>query len=66
MVYDHYRNKVQKLEKTHLSSGEPKKKETYHRNVEKLNKAKQEFDAENGKLDTLLERVQSKSEVLID
>jgi len=55
VAYDHYRNKLQKLEKTHSKSTDSKKMEVYKRNVEKFNKAKAEFDVENNKLDKLME-----------
>lgn len=57
MAYDHYRNKLAKLEKTHANSKETKKVETYNRNVDKFNKAKAEFDTHNNKLDKMLENI---------
>ena len=50
VAFDHYRTKLQKLEKTQKGS-DSRKQEQYQRNVEKYNKAKEEFDTENGKLE---------------
>ncbi|CDW72995.1 UNKNOWN [Stylonychia lemnae] len=66
VAYDHYRNKLQKMEKTHAKSTEAKKIDVYKRNVEKFNKSKSEFDTENSKLDKLMEQIQIKGEVIID
>ena len=44
VAYDHYRNKMQKLEKTYSKSNDAKKQEVYKRNIDKFNKAKEEFD----------------------
>lgn len=66
VAYDHYRNKLTKLEKTHANSKETKKVETYNRNVEKFNKAKAEFDIHNNKLDKMLENIQAGGEYIID
>lgn len=64
--YDHYRNKLAKLEKTHANSKETKKQEMYQRNVEKFNKAKAEFDTHNGKLDKMLENIMAGGEYIMD
>ena len=54
VAFDHYRTKLQKLEKTQKGS-DSRKQEQYQRNVEKYNKAKEEFDTENGKLEKILD-----------
>ena len=54
VAFDHYRTKLQKLEKSQKGS-DSRKQETYQRNVEKYTKAKEEFDVENGKLEQILD-----------
>ena len=65
VAFDHYRTKLQKLEKTQKGS-DSRKQEQYQRNVEKYNKAKEEFDTENGKLEQILDQVRIKGESIMD
>lgn len=55
VVYDHYRIKKGKLEKTHMTSPDPKKQEKYQRNVMKFDDAKKRFDDAIYKLERAME-----------
>lgn len=47
VFYDHYRGKIQKLEKTHMTSTDSKKQEKYQRNLKKYNEARAKFEKDN-------------------
>ena len=51
VFYDHYRIKLQKLEKSHGTSSDTKKQEVYQRNIQKFNEAKKKFEDHNSKLE---------------
>jgi hypothetical protein len=51
VLYDHYRLKMSKLEKTHMNSSDSKKLDKYQRNVKKFDQAKAKFFEATRKLE---------------
>lgn len=66
VLFDHYRNKMAKLEKTHMKAPEPKKVQKYERNLQKFEAAKARFSERKRALELLMDQIREKSEVIID
>eukprot|EP00347_Sterkiella_histriomuscorum_P009379 403341435 len=64
--YDHYRDKVNKLEKSHMKSGDAQKQAKYQRNREKYDMAKKEYESETAKVEQHLNFVKQRIDVIIN
>ena len=66
VLFDHYRSKMAKLEKTHMNSSDAKKLQKYERNLKKFEEAREKFGDATRKLELVMDQIREKSDIIIE
>ena len=66
VLFDHYRSKMAKLEKTHMNSSDTKKLQKYERNLKKFEEAREKFGDATRKLELVMDQIREKSDIIIE